>query len=152
MASKKVIVPLKGTNVKKGGKFIKNAEGNVEEVAPDEVAGPGRPTKHDREAFAMKSVEIIQTIGAGPRDMGKVAVAYFDDEFVGHKEGEPVRVRKAFRDLGKRKVNSKQTQYAKLLEECGLEYLLLVEAAQRETPEGQLMYLAHAMAKEDEAQ
>jgi hypothetical protein len=118
MAEKKVRVPLKGTNTKKGDYYVKGPDGRPVVVPDDDQAGPGRPTKHDRDAFAMKSIEIIQTIGAGPRDMGKVAVAYFDSEFVAHKEGERVRVQKVFRDLGKRKVNSKQTQYANLLGEC----------------------------------
>jgi hypothetical protein len=81
MASKKVVVPLKGTNVKKGINYIKTPDGNLA-VAADQSAGPGRPTKHDREVFAAKSIEIIQTLGATKREMYMVAVAYFDDQFV----------------------------------------------------------------------
>jgi hypothetical protein len=113
MASKKVIVPLVGTNVKKGVNYVKDADGNPVAIA-EKGAGRGRPPKHALAAVVRKSIEIIQTIGAGPQDMGKVAEAYLDDEFIAYKEGERVRVQKVFRELGEKGVNRMQTNYARL--------------------------------------
>lgn len=104
MSSKKVTVPLKGTNVQKGVNWVKNAVGKPV-VASDERPGPGRPPKHDVVAVVTKSIEIIQTIGANARGMYLVAVAYFDDEFVAHREGERVRLQKLCRDIGLPKQN-----------------------------------------------
>jgi hypothetical protein len=147
MASKKVIVPLVGTNVKKGVNYVKDADGKPV-VVEEEGRGRGRPTLHELSAVVAKSFEIIQTIGAGPRDMGKVAVAYFDKEFVAYNEGERVRLQKLFRELGVSGVNSRQTGYKRLLDGCNLEYRWLVEAAQIKTPEGRFLYLVHAMSQE----
>jgi hypothetical protein len=149
MSSKKVIVevPLKGTNVKKGVNYVKNAEGKAV-VAPDDGPGPGRPTQHDPEVFAMKSTEIIQTIGAKAGEMYLVAVAYFDPEFVAHKEGERVRLQSVCRRIGERAVHSKRTNYARLLKGANLKYRWLVDAAKRSTPEGRLLYLAYLLSTE----
>src|SRR5262245_20127001 len=132
MASNKVIVPLKGTNVKKGVNYIKTPDGNLA-VAADQGAGPGRPRKHDVKVVAMKSIKIIQTISANKREMYMVAVAYFDDQFTAFNEGERVRLRNVCRQIGRKGYNSKRTNYARLLEDCELEYSWLVEAA-RMTP------------------
>jgi len=146
MASKKVVVPLKGTWVKKGVNYVKTADGKVVEVA-DKGSGRGRPPKHDVAAVVTKSIAIIQTISAKKREMYLVAVAYFDPEFVAHKEGERVRLQSVCREIGRKAKNSKQENYAGLLERCKLEYRWLVDAAKRATPEGQLLCLVNAILR-----
>jgi hypothetical protein len=149
MASKKVIVPLIGTNVKKGVNYVKDADGKPV-VVEEEGRGRGRPTLHELSAVVAKSFEIIQTIGAGPREMGLVAVAYFDDEFVAGNERERVRLQNVCRRIGPNGVKSKRTNYGRLLDRCKLEYQWLVKAARITTPEGRLLYLVHAMCQADE--
>jgi hypothetical protein len=149
MAGKKVIVrvPITGANVKKGINWVKNAEGKAV-VAPYPGLGPGRPPKHDVTIVIEKSIAIIQTIGANKREMYLVAAAYFDSEFVAHKEGERVRLQKLCRDIGLKRQNSKRTQYAGLLRRSKLRYRWLVEAAQISTAEGRLMYFVYRLSKE----
>jgi hypothetical protein len=148
MSSKKVRVPLKGTNVKKGVNYVKTPEGKIA-IAPDEgpVPGPGTPSTHDPVVVFEKSIEIIQTIGAGPREKGLVAVAYFDDEFVAHKEGERVRLQGVCRRIENDGVRSKRTNYQRLLDRCHLQYRWLVDVA-RQTPEGRLIRLVYLLLKE----
>jgi hypothetical protein len=148
MSSKKVMVPLTGTNVKKGVNYVKGPDGRPLAV-PDEgpVPGPGRPPKHDVAVVVKKSIAIIETINANAREMYMVAVAYFDDQFVAHKEGERVRLQNVCRDIGLEKRNSKQQQYAGLLKRCKIKYRSLVDVA-RQTPEGRLVRLAYLLSKE----
>jgi len=146
MASKKVVVPLKGTNVKKGVNYVKDADGNLV-VAKEKGAGRGRPPKHDVATVVTKSIEIIQTLRANKREMYMVAVAYFDKDFSVGNEGERVRLRNICRgDLKAR--NSMQENYKGLLDRCKLKYQWLVEAARSKTPVGQGLSLVHALSRE----
>jgi hypothetical protein len=141
-----VKVPITGANVKKGINWVKNAEGKAV-VAPYPGPGPGRPPKHDLTVVIEKSIAIIQTIGANKREMYLVAAAYFDGEFVAHKEGERVRLQTLCREMGRKARNSKQENYKGLLDRCKLEYRWLVDAA-RMTPEGRLMYFVYCLLTE----
>lgn len=147
MASKKVKVPLVGTNVMKGVNYIKTPDGEVVAVK-EKGRSRGRPNLHQFSDVVKKSFEIIQTISAKPREMGLVAVAYFDKEFVAYKEGERARLQKAFRELGVSGVNSRQTGYKRLLDGCKLEYRWLVEAARITDPVGGLLYLGYALSQQ----
>jgi hypothetical protein len=142
-----VKVPITGANVKKGVNWILNAEGKAV-VAPDKGPGPGRPPKHDVTVVIEKSIAIIQTISANKREMYLVAAAYFDDEFVAHKEGERARLQKLCRDMGKKERNNKQTEYARLLRRSKLKYRWMVEAARMPTPEARVAYFAYCLLTE----
>lgn len=136
MSNKKVIVPLRGTNVKKDDE--------------EKSRNRGRPPKHDVRAVATKSIAIIQTIDANKRQMYMVAVAYFDSEFVAYREGERVRLQKVCRTIGRKARNSMQENYKGLLDRCKLKYEWMVNAAGM-TPEGRLPYLARMLWETDEA-
>ncbi|HEU0173029.1 MAG TPA: hypothetical protein VFV58_02110 [Blastocatellia bacterium] len=148
MAAKKVKAraPFKRTAVKKVVNHV-NEPDDKPVAVEEERALPGRLTKSDLAVFITKSIEIIQTLDASAREMYLVAVAYFDDEFVAHKEGERVRLQKVCRRIEAKGVNSKQMNYARLLKGCKLEYRWLVEAARQTTPEGQFLYLVYAMSQ-----
>jgi hypothetical protein len=149
MASKKVVVPLVGTNVKKGVNYVKDAEGNPVKVE-EKGAGRGRPPKHDVAAVVTKSIEIIQTLRANKREMYMVAVAYFDNDFDVGNERERVRLQNICREIEQKTRNSKQENYKGLLDRCKLKYQWLVDAARSKTPLGHLLSLAYAMSQEED--
>jgi hypothetical protein len=130
MAKKLMLsVPVVGEKVKKGVNYINTPKGVA--VAGAQVRrGRGRPPQRELGVFIAKSIEIIQTIGAGKREMYLVAVAVSDAAFVAHKEGERARIQDACRKIGDKAVRSKRTVYSKKLKELGLQYEWLVNAAQ----------------------
>jgi len=151
MAKKLMVsIPVVGANVRKGVNYVKTPKG-VAVASESASRGRGRPPRHELGVFIEKSIEIIQTIGAGKREMYLVAVAVSDAAFVAHKEGERARIQDACRKMGDKAVRSKRTAYSNKLKGLGLQYEWLVNVAQL-PPGYSLLELLRVHSRENKRQ
>jgi len=143
-----VSVPIEGTNIKKGVNYVKTKHGvKVDDSKPKRERG--RPPQQDVGDLIEKSVSIIQTIGAGRREMYMVALAYSDAAFVAGGDGERQRIHRNCREIqasesGRAQLESTRIAYFQRLDRWGLRYEWLVDAARIEKPEDRLLYLLWA--------